>query len=77
MSKISPNDPAMPTLFYNEITGQANGHSAGLTIRQEFAVRAMQGIISSGVNHYSAGGVAKVAVEFADALINELNKSEQ
>lgn len=48
----------------------------GLTIRQEFAARAMQGIIGSEmiIGKHSYNDVAAASVTMADALIAELNK---
>jgi hypothetical protein len=80
MSKIlTGNEPAMPTLLYNEESGNANGHEPRLTIRQHFAAMAMQGILSSwplsDIEPYVDPAYAvKMAVEYSDALINELNK---
>ncbi len=54
--------------------------SSRLTIRAEFAARAMQGLLSNGIaNHWSYSPVrqeeiVKEAVEFADLLIEALNK---
>lgn len=45
---ITGNEPAMPQLTYNRKTGKADGFELGLTKREYFAARAMQGIISTG-----------------------------
>lgn len=50
----------------------------GLTAREKIAAMAMQGILASyhdTSSHLDAEKIAKMSVEFADALINELSKS--
>lgn len=50
--------------------------SNGITIRQQFAMAAMQGLCSyPGVA--TAESIAEAAVSVADALITELNKTEK
>lgn len=80
MSKINPNDPALPT------TKKWSDHSKsiidcadlGLTIRAELAARAMQGFAANRWTmergSYSDSDIAKMSVALADALIEELNK---
>ena len=49
----------------------------GLTIREHFAAMAMQGLLAGGVVTYPTShkeSVAVFAVEFADALLKELEK---
>jgi len=41
------NDPAFPTLVYDEKSGMPNGHYEGITLRDYFAAKAMQAIISN------------------------------
>ncbi len=77
--KITGNESAMPwntTESYNPIMG-------GLTIRQQFAMAAMQGIlakesfterIANENEQYLANQIAVAAVVMADNLIAELNK---
>ena len=48
----------------------------GLSRRQLFAAMAMQGMISSGKFGSLKEGVAHIAIEYADALIVELNKEK-
>ena len=45
----------------------------GLTKREYFAAMAMQGLLASGVDNFRKPAV-EYAVEYADDLINELNK---
>lgn len=47
----------------------------GLGIRHYFAAAAMQGIITNG-GYSNEKRAAELAVDFADALINELNKQD-
>ncbi len=76
MSMITGNEPAMPR------DHRYQGHN-GLTIRQQFAAMAMQGLVSSTKWEHSPMGniylssTAKHAVELADALIAELNKESE
>lgn len=49
----------------------------GITIRQEFAKAAMAGIISKEGMILNGEYIAKYAVNYADALIAELNKTEK
>lgn len=65
--------PAFP-FIYNE--GTEIQVMTGLTIRQYFAAKALQGLLSnSGANFVSfPEDVADVAVTMADALIERLNK---
>jgi len=72
---ITGNEPAQPYIR----TGDDLVY-AGLTIRQEFAARAMQGILStlsaeSPLSKPAAFLIATESVMIADALINELNKT--
>jgi hypothetical protein len=47
----------------------------GLTKREMFAAMAMQGILSSG-SDAAAGNVARWAAEYADDLLQELEKTK-
>lgn len=46
----------------------------GLTKREQFAMAAMQGLLSSSVDGQSLRGMAMVAIKCADALLAELDK---
>ena len=76
--KIYPNDPANPSIeSVNHLNGvvEIRTNDFGLSIRAEFAARAMQGYISAGSTGMPpAKDIARFAVETADALITELNK---
>lgn len=80
---ITGNETAMPEIIteadfadVNREKTYGNTYSyGGLTIRQEFAARAMQGWLSGYPNYEpSPEEVASKAVQIADALIEELNK---
>ncbi len=72
------NEPANPTLTYNVTTGKPDGHYLGLTKRELFAAKAMQGLISReyGMRQVERESptVAELAVKMADALIAALNQ---
>jgi len=81
---ITGNEPAQPFTAATE-NELLSGHLTGLSIRQEFAARAMQGILSCGL--YGIEGNSEYlsvedeinsrcddAVLWADGLIRALNK---
>jgi len=74
--KTNGNDPANPTIGW-ELTAHGDlvviTDQYGLTKREYFAAMAMQGMLSDPERY---GAIAKWAVKFADALIEELNKDE-
>ena len=91
--KITGNEPANPMAAFRteHLDGMLeNGILTGLTIRQQFAIAAMQGILSgihANENVLSSliksadslkvepdNHIAQMAIEYADALIEELNK---
>jgi len=68
---ITGNENAFP------VVSPFNRDELGLTIRQEFAARAMQALYSNNlmVDQFGCEGeIAEQAVKIADALIVELNK---
>lgn len=80
---INPNDPAFPFAWEGKQTEDGKEISivthkqSGLSIRAELAARAMQGYLSAqhrGYNKDTLDWIAKASVEYADALIAELNK---
>jgi hypothetical protein len=82
---ITGNEPAMP-LSLLEYEGDINSNEdisyecKGLTIREQFAAMAMQGILSScdpdNNPFISPIDCAVQSVKCADALIKELNKEK-
>jgi len=87
--KITGNEPYYPFFRWNE-GGNGNAivvfdtqggnqffpYDPGITIRQEFAKAAMQGILSDP-SSYDLTKIAALAVVCADNLIAELNKTEK
>lgn len=69
------NDPVFPEKR-SVMLGNVHDHVIvvqGLTKREYFAAMAMQGMDLNGADPFDK---ASLAVEFADALISELNKDE-
>jgi len=81
MSKITGNEHAMPIVKsradydnYTMKTITKVFSEGGLTIRQQFAMAAMQGLLWT---ECKADECAEKSVEYADALIKELNKVKE
>jgi hypothetical protein len=73
---IDPKDLAYPVNEYNGDGSYYTTHT-GLTIRAEFAARAMQGfIVALGMGYHGVkySTLTACSVEAADALIADLNK---
>ncbi len=72
---ITGDEPANPTIEsinHNGVIQLQTPHDGiGLTIRQQFAMAAMQGLLCNDGNHKT---LAEEAARCADALIEELNK---
>lgn len=69
------SEPAFPTREgWTEDTGKYREDTGGLTKREYFAAMAMQGMITCPDYEGCEFTVSKLAVEYADALIEELNK---
>lgn len=75
--KITGNEPAYPNML-------KYGMKDGMTIRTELAARAMESLIKVSpknddgtVTLFNREFVAEQACKYADALIEELNKSEK
>jgi hypothetical protein len=86
MAKITGNEPAFPFWKWNEAGyGDAvvmrdrdgnqtiNEYNSGLTIRQYFAIKAMNGLLSD--SSMQLNEVSFIAIQQADALIRELNET--
>lgn len=74
MSKITGNEPAI--VFKTRESPYWETHK-GLTIRQEFSGRFMQGLLSNSAfagRALDCEETSKFAINCADALIAELNK---
>lgn len=85
MKKITGNESINPTtkMAYTEMGDQTNPYNihgvfGGLTIRQYYAGMALQGIIQNypSSRPFNVETIAAVALKQSDALIAELNKSE-
>lgn len=86
MSKITGNEPAHPIPVVNDTNGyivtpmacgEYNTSQSGLTIRQHYAGLAMQALIAPGDINYNMSymdQMTQLAVDFADSLIDNLNK---
>lgn len=81
--KITGNEPYYPFYKPRESNGDTEitpsyiaEINKGITIRQEFAKAAMQGILSDP-SSYDLTKIAALAVVCADNLIEELNKTEK
>lgn len=73
------NDPAFPQ--YDHLDGWSERISGGMTKREYFAALAMQGALAGGQNVRVGNAsifptLARVCVNFADALLAELAKEE-
>lgn len=73
--KTDPDSPALPTDSERQ-NGPNSYHFAGFTKREELAKAAQIALLSNTAITWSPQGVASRAVEYADALISELNKGE-
>lgn len=73
--KIDPNEPAYPVA-----ESEYMHYQTGLSIRTELAARAMQGLLAACSDAESdfptAISCAGLSLEYADALIEALNKGE-
>ncbi len=68
-------DPNLSDVVKSALSRSALSQSNGLTKREYFAAMALQGLLVKNYN-YEAYSVIS-AVEYADALIEELNKPPQ
>jgi len=64
--KTNPDEPIQPIEY-------SDNYSNGLTKREYFAAMALQGLLANNNKEYAYCVIS--AVEFADDLINELNKT--
>ena len=81
------NDPITAHLTYDTYSGQPNGFLEGLTKREYFAARALQGLLSNNnvLKFFQRDGlspndfislVSKDSTAIADELIKALNETE-
>jgi hypothetical protein len=64
--KTNPDEPIQPIEY-------SDNYSNGLTKREYFAAMALQGLVTKNNNEYDYCVIS--AVKFADALIEELSKT--
>jgi hypothetical protein len=94
MAKITGNEPYYPFFTWNA-GGNGNAvevdthngtqvfpYETGITIRQQFAMAAMQGLLSNDEHIKNDEKsypeiTADMALQYADALIEELNKTDK
>jgi hypothetical protein len=75
------NENAYPQTVTREVVGQyhtfaAVGSEGGLTKRELFAAMAMQGLLATPDYECTPASCAKLSVQYADALIEALAKTE-
>lgn len=72
------NTPAMPLHDAQLDMGFVNTAAQGLTKREYFAAMAMQGLCAGYFdNHYSIGHIKDAAIEIADALLEEMERTNE
>jgi hypothetical protein len=75
---INDGGPAFPVPDVYHPNGQIEYGSPGMSLRAYFAGQALSGILANTTAvDLSEGSVAKASVTLADALIAELNKTQQ
>ena len=78
--KITGNEPANPASDHNHLFSEKQPFGTGLTIRQQFAMVAMQGLIAGcdvNAGGFDAEWTAKASINAADKLIAELNRTDK
>ena len=79
--KITGNEPINPTIWDERYNPEFKRDNDGLTIRQHFASKAMQAILSTvkteDLKFSFESIIPTLAVKYADMLIEELNKAEE
>lgn len=66
------DQPAFPTLLYNEVNGQPNGHRQGLTKREHFAAMAMNIAVQHWYNH-PIPELCERSISIADEMLRQLD----
>lgn len=70
------NEPAFPAAPNPNYTDDANLGQRGITLRQYYAGKALQGLVAHQGDRVSQDHIAHWAVIEADALIAELEKTK-
>jgi hypothetical protein len=67
------NTPAFPTSNWTQMAPHSNGYNEGMTLRDYFAAKAMQGLFASDTKDWNQQGEwgerARTAYEMADAMM--------
>lgn len=72
------NPPAFPTHGNHDIHGQElNPPTLGMTLRDYFAAKAMQGLLARDGDHLAHAGKAILAYGIADAMLTERNRRRE
>ena len=69
MSNIKDGGPAFPTKNYQSVVPVATGYSEGMTLRDYFAAKAMQGLMNTEYRLTDASYKAKQSYAIADAML--------
>jgi hypothetical protein len=69
------NIPAFPTNNWQKTVPMSSGYSEGMTLRDYFAAKAMQGLLASEVNAPLKTFATK-AYEMADAMMEARNAAQ-
>ena len=66
--------PAFPILGQTDVRGETIWAESGMTLRDYFAAKALTGILSGGERMPTPPIAARLAYEYADAVLAERNK---
>ncbi len=69
MSNTNTGGPAFPVSEYVQHNGLTIGTQEGMTLRDYFAAKAMQGLTSGGTGGWALELIAERAYEMADAML--------
>jgi len=72
------NESAFPTNNWQKMVPQSSGYSEGMTLRDYFAAKAMQGFAADPEANWQDGsglpGMARCAYQWADAMLKAREK---
>lgn len=71
---IENGDPAFPVQYSNEADGPTVMPTQGMTLRDYFAAKALQGLLADTALSAKPETWAKRSYELADAMLKERNK---
>lgn len=84
MNNKSTNPPAFPTLYFHDVSRTLRPDDPGMTLRDYFAAKAMQGWISGAPKIHGvaingtaehAKSIAESAYRYADAMLKARNST--